>query len=172
MENKFITVVEVQFLRDKNDKYWIKELCILKSRESFFVKSIFVFRPPHDWNELSDRLKRINKYSESYLHQLAWEEGTTDYSDMKRILKYQTEDSKYIFCKGQEKCELITKILERDVVDLTFESPSFRNMETTRVTECFYRNHNNDFCAYINAHKLLDFVKGKKRKNCNFEFLQ
>lgn len=157
MDKNFLTVVEVQFFRDKNNKYWIKELCILKDG----FKALFVSLPPHDWDELPKKLKKVNQYSEERLHQLLWEEGTTEFNDMEGLLKHKTRDSKYIFTKGEEKSRILSEILGRDVVDLTFETPSYQKMEA-RVKKCLYRNHNVNFCAYANAHKLFDFIIKKK----------
>lgn len=155
MAGNFVTVIEVQFLKNKNGDFWIKELCVLKDG----FKAIYVFLPPHSWSELPDHVQRENRFIEDYLHQLVWEEGTTDYANLKGILLHLTEDSKFIFTKGEEKAKILSEILERDIVDMTLETPSYQIMAATRVMDCIYRKHNNKFCAFVNAHKLFDFIK-------------
>ena len=109
-------VLDLEGFNLKSIGFIIKELSLCSS----YYNTIF-FKPSVSFTELSayDQLTVI--WLTHNLHGLDWEDGDTTYSDLKTIcssLSFRL--TRKFFAKGTEKCELLSKLLEKTVYNLEY----------------------------------------------------
>jgi hypothetical protein len=76
------------------------------------------FKPPYDWDELSAKEQSTNTYCTDYLHEMMWDDGHIEYRHMNKVLMASIPENTVIYCKGSEKCNILSRILKTKVHNL------------------------------------------------------
>lgn len=94
----------------------IKEMSIIAhDGPSSFILKHYVFLPPTHLNKGFQ-----SRFNREHIHGLPWNSGNTSYERIPEILREATENIKFIFTKGLDKCVLLKELLpnNRLVLDL------------------------------------------------------
>jgi hypothetical protein len=150
----------------KNDgSYCIKELCILQDTDE--IKQ-FLFKPPHDYDELDVERKRSEFWNVKNKHGLSWNSGV----DEPVALTWLIIDKKRvtIYCKGDQKKKTIQNQFEQaSIINVeNLGCPSFKELEKTYNNckeKCKFHNTFNFDCAKNNALMLKKWIVNTE-KNC------
>ena len=110
-----IIVLELKGFKLKSLGFIIKELSLCSS----YNNTIF-FKPPLKFADLPAHDRQTVIWLTNNLHGLDWDEGDIPYCDLKTIcLSFSFRFTrKNFFAKGIEKCELLSKLLQKTVDNL------------------------------------------------------
>ncbi|KAJ8665800.1 hypothetical protein QAD02_007462 [Eretmocerus hayati] len=120
-------VIDFQGFRSFSSEFVFKEVAIL-STEKGAQPRVFLFKPPHGWNQLPSKLKSENRWLEKNYIGISWSEGDIPYDELKATLQDALKNSTRVFVKGGEKKRLLDKIIP-NVEDLeAYGSPSISHL--------------------------------------------
>ena len=110
-----IIVLDLEGFKLKSLGFIIKELSLCSS----YNDTIF-FKPPLKFADLPTHDRQTVIWLTNNLHGLDWDEGDIPYCDLKTIcLSFSFRFTrKNFFAKGIEKCELLSKLLQKTVYNL------------------------------------------------------
>ena len=125
-----VLFIEVGCLRGKDNELVIKELAFVKvvsllnagKLSSNNVIRSFIFQYPYWHCNLSESVKRTNRWCTENLHNLRWSDGVVPYSYLHRILIdfIHKHSEGVVYTKGSEKVSVLQNIL------LSNQKTSFR----------------------------------------------
>jgi hypothetical protein len=111
-------IVELEGFRDCNNELVIKELTIL----NFTLKTVntYLFKCPisSKWKNLSSEIRKTNQYVIEHIHGIPYQSGDIAYEKLHDILIKNTAHSFFIYSNGPEKCQFLSKIIGKEVIDL------------------------------------------------------
>lgn len=159
-------ILDFQGFKGENNKFIVKELAIVSTDE--LVYELHLFRPPCDFNQLSENVKKQVVWLEKYFHGLYWSSGFREYSQLNDLLK-NCNLSGNVYVKGTEKTQFVKNLLTDfkvnviNIEDLGCPSLSVirSQTQTNAMKKCIF-DHNPINCAYINVHLLLQWFKLEK----------
>ena len=110
-----IVVLDLEGFKLKSIEFIIKELSLCCS----YYDTIF-FKAPVSFGKLPTHDKQTVIWLTHNLQGLDWDDGDTPYSDLKTIcLSFNFRFTrKFFFAKGTEKCEVLSKLLQKKVYNL------------------------------------------------------
>lgn len=116
MQSHKIVVVDFEGFHSKNIGYIIKELALCAKDYSDLIHLL----PPISFHKLSTEEKKNFSWITKYLHGIHWNSGTYPYVYLPQLvlsLNLRHPKAKF-FAKGKEKCQTLSRIFQRDVVNL------------------------------------------------------
>lgn len=124
----------------------IKELSIIAhDGPSSFILKHYVFLPPTDVISNNSIIVQ-SRYNQEHIHGLSWNCGNTPYARIPEILKEETENIKFVYSKGVEKCRILRELLpgNRHVNDLMiFGCPNISTLLEAKTTSSPCLDHQN-----------------------------
>lgn len=124
----------------------------------------FLFKPPKLLSQCTEAEKNTNMWLTRNLHEIAWNAGTLDYSMLSSVIEgiIQARGPDVVFlAKGHEKCLLLSKLFERDFINLeTRGCLRIKDLPPGRgVCESYRHRHTNSLhCAQRKAIIYLDWL--------------
>lgn len=112
-----VVVVDFQGFKDEYNQFVVKELAFGSIREGRCV-SRYLFKSPFEFHYLPRRIQLTNLWLTRNYHGLEWYDGTIEYDQLSSVLLSETMNFKTIVCKGLEKSNFLSRILNREVVNL------------------------------------------------------
>ena len=149
------------FKRPIND-FVFKEVAITPLEDDA-LPSVYLFKPPHEWNFLPAKYKSENTWLEHNYHGIPWDNGEVPYEEVIEILQNHLRDASKVHVKGLEKKRLLEKIFS-NVYDLEdVGCPSLRKLNANADISC--TNHVstwNPQCAAQNVSTLRAWLLESK----------
>lgn len=155
-------VIEFQAFRGNKDEYVIKELVILDLLT--YIVYPFIFKPPHPFKKLNSKAKITNKWLVKNFHNITWNEGFTDYSDLDDVMYHFGTEFNRIYTKGLEKRNWIQNYTTANVVDLKIDK-DFPSCYNNICLASKNKAHRQGQCALKNVYRLALFLN--KETNCS-----
>ena len=112
-------VVEFQAFRDNRNDFIIKELVFYDLTTN--VVNYFLFRPPFPFRILNSKSARTNRWLIRNLHHISWEEGFTQYKELKNIMYHYCQQYNEIYTTGEEKSSWIQRHCTSNVTSVILE---------------------------------------------------
>lgn len=152
-------IIDIQF-NVNSSGYFIKEMGILKMEN--VMPFYFLIKPPFEFNRLSKRLRRQNRYNANNINGLQWECGNIDTIFIQNILDNYSDYT--IIVKGKEKRDVLRKFLKHtEILDL---GSSFSIKELPDyVHNCPHHDQNYRRCVLNNTFKIRSWIE----KHMNIE---
>lgn len=160
-------IVDIQCFKGKGNLV-VKELSI--ARTAWPEVKTWIFKPPYIGRERCDADLKQDHWLRENHHGLLWEDGDTEYDDLKYVLHAHLSTCEHVFSKGREKCDFLQKILKyRIVLDMEILGcPSLRKIKykSSREVCSFYRHRKRDYeCSASNCANLREwFLKNGEDK--------
>lgn len=162
-------ILDFQGFKDENNKFVVKELALISTNG--LVYELQLFRPPCDFNQLPESVKKQVIWLENY-HGLNWGTGIRHYSELKDVFSTLNMHGT-VFVKGIEKTNFVTELLsEFNVTVVNIENigcPSLKNLKQQSAPRVCSFNHSSENCAYVNVYALLEWLKIKKHADKKLE---
>uniref|UniRef100_A0A6V7LC85 Uncharacterized protein n=1 Tax=Bracon brevicornis TaxID=1563983 RepID=A0A6V7LC85_9HYME len=153
-------VINIQGLVGPDEIFVPKELAIL-SVESEHLGH-WIFAPPCGLNDIPFAAKRQNRWLTANFHRLDWEDGTTPFKSIHKILKEAAKNVSTIYVRGRETVKFLESVVCRTIVNLDIYSPPFKRLPENKRYCLFHAeavSHGNFSCALHNAAKLKKWVR-------------
>lgn len=95
----------------------------------------FLFKPPFNFTECSDKDKHTNTWLTRYLHEIPWEEGYYGYTELATIIDTIKRPNRVYYAKGLQKCRLLATLFDSNFINLedTF-CPGVEELLSIRAT--------------------------------------
>lgn len=103
-------IVDLQGFKTADNEFVFKEVAVVALQEDS-VPSVFLFKPPHPWEQLPYRNKCENRWLERNYHGLEWDSGRIPYENVAETLRGALKDAGAVFVKGLEKAKWLRKFL-------------------------------------------------------------
>ena len=130
-------IVDVQgFIRPMN-VFTFKEVAITALEEDA-VPFVYFFKPPYEWNSLSNKYKCANDWLTRNFHGLFWADGEIIYSDVKEVLQSVLKDATKVYVKGLEKKKWMSQLI-----------PNVYNLEDLGCPSLFKLGHPKKWCLSL-----------------------
>lgn len=149
-------ILEGVFLR-ASGKFILKEVAfyVVESEEA----SVFNFKPPFSYEELSYVDKRLCSWISSNICDLKWDDGDLEYSKLNEVALTISGKGKTFFTKGVEKAKFFTDFLGVQVVNIEdLGCPKLTTLSDPIQLTCKY-HLNNANCALFKAYRLSFWMK-------------
>lgn len=149
-------VFDVQGFKANGNTFIFKEVAIIPL--STDELSVFLFKPPHNFAELSPFHKNENRWLEQHYHRLRWIRGDLNYDELECTLKHVLTHAELVYVKGVEKIRWVRKYTTAEIIDLgLLGCPALRNL--TRIPACAHHSFNiYSECAVSNVLALKKWV--------------
>lgn len=134
------------FKREKNI-FIVKELAAYDGQKIFHT----IFKSPFPLNLLPPELEKQARWVTKFHHGLTWEDGTTPYHLLQKIMEDLIVNADVIYIKGHQKAEFIKQLTTKPITELP-EQPA---LERTSP-KCFYHTTNNCYCSLSNVFYLYE----------------
>lgn len=152
-------IVEIQCLIGKNSQPIIKEMCFIPVSDPY-RSDLYLLKPPHNWHCLDAKEKKTNVWLEKNYHRLKWSDGYAEYSELMDILLMHTTEYSNVLSKGLEKSQLLSNLLDREVINLDDYMPGkISNFPLNEHFDCAYHGESNGECAYKNALRIRQWLR-------------
>ena len=92
----------------------VKELAVCTSS---FTRCVS-FLPPSFWENLTKKEKMDNLYLTNKLHNIQWGSGNLPYTSLPIVVEIFTLPGIQYYAKGEQKCQLLSELFQRDVRNL------------------------------------------------------
>lgn len=160
-------VIDVQFVKDKLNKYIAKEVAVTSLSEEFF--SHWIVTPPHHHSsQLPPNVIRQNNWLKHHHHGLDWHSGNVSRISLIKSLREICGSCEVIYVRGVDKKMWLQEVITNDIVDLSskrFTCPAFHDLISGGK---YYMQHGLKLhylkytCALNNASLLREWVIFKK----------
>jgi hypothetical protein len=150
--------VDIEGLKDRQNKMLIKELAICKADGSF---GSWILSAPYPFSYLPFQIRKQNKWITRNLHSIDWNDGLMPYRKMPQIFDTYIGKGMLVYVKGKEKGKLLEKKLPgRFVLDLEdIGCPPVDKISCSSFTttiRCLHQ-HKNNRCALYKCHHYMDW---------------
>jgi hypothetical protein len=163
-------VIELSCLWGRNGEMVIKEMALIghtfKSgcNHSTFI---YMFKPPYPESELPKQVKITNNWVTNRMHNISWQDGTEEYSELSNILGFclKHHDTSKIYTKGLEKSILLTQLLGKPVInldDLACPKATRLRLPRMRWTGCAF-SHSIVQCALYSCNQYVQWLRNSGR---------
>lgn len=106
-------VVDIQYFRGNSKNLILKSFAYAKLFDSAIEH--FVFKPPHNFEDLNLVRKYEARHVTKNYHKLQWDDGFIDYSYIPLVLRSVLRQADEVLVKGSEKVQYLNYILRRNV---------------------------------------------------------
>lgn len=152
-------IIDVQGFNGDDGNFVAKELAIADGSSG--RTEHYIFKPPHHYSQLSDKIKKQVQWLRRFYHGLAWDSGDTCLDRVNAILKRTTAKYDVVYCKGRVKAEFLKQFLDPrhiNVIDLGEDSDlSLKTCKNLR-TSCFSHELNYCACALTNVRVIYYYL--------------
>jgi hypothetical protein len=97
----------------RHAQWIVKELKIISSSNDQVLS--YKIKSPYDWDKIPAFIRRFNT-KEGYYSD--WDDGDISYSEMKDVLRKETASATAIYCFGEHKVDIISKLIDHPVTDI------------------------------------------------------
>jgi hypothetical protein len=111
-----VCIVDFSYYTGIDNRVIVKELAVVKPNKN--QQQTWLFEPPYEEDELSAGLQRKNDVRRKKGIQFQWNSGHVPYCYLYEILFKTTRDSEQVAASGMKKCEFISDLIERPVLNL------------------------------------------------------
>lgn len=153
-------ILDVQGFQSASNKFIVKELAVkaLHSNDC----SCLMFQPPNDWDELTLKYQRTNRWLIHNHHGLLWEEGFISYGDIAETITHILGDASVIFVNGHEKQQWLEGYTDKMVINLNLMGAA--KAKNMTAPGCWVHGEHSIIkkgyiCAFENCHKLAEWYK-------------
>ena len=95
----------------------------------------FLFKPPFDFVECSEKDKQTNKWLAQHLHEIPWESGNYEYTELPTVISTIKRPKCALYAKGLQKCNLLGKLFDASFINLEDTNcPPISELLTIRAT--------------------------------------
>lgn len=123
-------IVDIQGLVDSDQHFLPKEVAITSVKDNLL--GYWLIAPPSKFFELSRSAKITNNWLTLNHHGIEWYEGVVLQEELEDLLRDITKLAKYIFVRGKDKADYLEKVLSRDIVNLEYATPAFKNLPSVK----------------------------------------
>lgn len=148
-------IIEFQAFRNNVGSFIVKELVILDLKT--IIPIYFLFKPPFSLQKLCNKSLVTNKWLTHHFHNISWEEGFTEYSELENILLRYCIQYQYIYTTGVEKCSFLKKYTNSDIINCNIKEDKFHYKGICNGVKNVKHNFSN--CALTNAYSLRSSIK-------------
>jgi hypothetical protein len=112
--------LSISYLRGKNNEIVVKEMGMVKLNPNGSDSHVqcFLFEPPYGEYELSDKIRKTNRYMTRQFHGIRWADGHIPYSQLCSILTKICKDEVEVYAKGSEQATFFANRCGKFVLDL------------------------------------------------------
>jgi hypothetical protein len=148
-------IVEVQGFSTSNAKFIPKELVFLDQKANL---KTFLFKPPADVSKLTRKDYKTILWATRQYHMMNWSSGDMAYEQFEHILASETSKYSHILTKGRDKMKLLSKILNRPIIDMSIaQVPKY---EALNSDACSFHYSKTAHCAERNARSAAKSLDG------------
>jgi hypothetical protein len=97
----------------RHAQWIVKELTIISSSNNQVLS--YKVKSPYEWEVIPAFIRRFNTKEGYYSN---WNDGDISYSEMKDVLRKEISTASGIFCFGEHKAEIISKLIDSPVTDI------------------------------------------------------
>ena len=165
-------IIDVVAFRRNDDELIPKELAILDP--DAHCMSSWIIKPPCLWSDLKPNIQQENAWYTKNCHGLSWDDGDLPYTSFRQTLINYTEHASLLYCYGLETQMYLSRILERDVIDLKqMQCPKLGLLLSFPITSCCFPLHRlaKITCALRNVHGLAKYLNYYDVHNSLFDSL-
>lgn len=159
-------IIEFQSFIGSSDEFIVKELVVMDINTN--VLNYFLFKPPHSFQKLTPKAKRINKWLMNNFHHIAWSEGFTDYNELQNIITHYTQQYGIIYTTGFKKRKWIEQYTTNKVINYVISKHYQVNTGSGFCNSVNKDEHRISNCCLIKAYRLLSAM-GKLNENSQRE---
>lgn len=150
-------IIELQGYSTKELGLLPKEVFLLSENSSHK----YLIKPPKEIELFSPADKKIIEWNSFRYHHLPWPCGNVALGDFLIDIKERTKNYKFIICKGAEKAAYLSKVLNRNITDITFYGcPSIR--KNLAIAPCGIHFNKNTHCARSSAFQIKNYIDGQQ----------
>src|SRR5579859_792920 len=138
------------FRTTTNDEYVPKKCSLFDITTGTNICTYFI-APPYPWEHLQQTSRSVNSFLSRYLIGANWYDGNITFDHFIMCMLNHSENASYIFTKGLQCQQYLSKILGRSVIDI---EPLLTELPTGVVTRmkkelpmlnCAYMDHTRRF---------------------------
>ena len=152
-------IVDIQAFKRHLNRVVFKEVAVL-ALEADAEPSVFLFKPPFTWEDLSPEFQSSNKWLSNCFHGLSWKSGDIPYETVHQVLEKALINCHIIFVKGLEKKEWVREVLPGKFVYNVegYRCPALRKLPPVEDFYCVNHATEESICAAGNVFKLKDWL--------------
>lgn len=152
-------IVDVQGFVDSCENFIPKEVALTSLK--YNLQGHWIVTPPCEFHELPRKPKTTNNWLTKYCHGIEWYEGVVRQEQLESLLREITKLAKHVYVRGSGKALYFERILSRDIINLEYKIPAFKNLpvvENTCIHHSFLIKEGEYSCAVRNIKKLKQFL--------------
>jgi hypothetical protein len=135
-----LLLIDFKYLYGRNNSLVVKELAVVDPHNDRV--SLFKFKSPYALHELPSFVRRLNTGINNGCN---WNDGDIPHSEFESVLRTETMSASILYCLGSHKAELIKRITNCRVVDVS-------RVECSGLIRilCTFTCHNRfNYCCYV-----------------------
>ena len=109
-------VIEIQGLRDKDNKFLSKEVAIASLQEN--VSGHWIINPPHTFAELPRQARVSNDYLSSKILGIHWFDGDISLRKLQHQFYNIARNADKIYVRGSDTSRFVQSMMTRSIVDI------------------------------------------------------
>ena len=157
-------IIDIQGFLDTKEKFIPKEVALVAINVP--IIGHWIMTPPYSFVELCENSRRQNTWLSRNYHGIEWFDGETKPECFTQHLREIIRETRFIYCRGEEKASYLRNLLSRTVYNLEGISPSFKNLrdkeeDGQRCSHHGFRNNPEFHCALRNVYALKRWFTAK-----------
>lgn len=146
-------IIEFQSFIGNSNEFIVKELVIMDLATNML--NYFLFKPPHDYNNLFNKAKKTNKWLTYYFHNITWDEGFTQYEELDNIMNHYCKQFDIIYTTGLKKALFISRYSRGTVINYLISKNFHYNTGGGLCNSVKNEKHKLRNCCLIKTQRIL-----------------
>ncbi|KAJ8684660.1 hypothetical protein QAD02_020453 [Eretmocerus hayati] len=117
------------------NEFIFKEIAVTRIEEDA-IPSVYILRPPYDFDKLLPKNQSQNHWLEMDYHGISWYRGDIAYKELGRLLRSRLGDAKAIYVKGLEKKKWLERYVDNVENIEDRNCPALRKLTLTSPVFC------------------------------------